>query len=266
MKVFVDTAPVMEKPLGEAAGIGWQGKHTNLVSPTHGSWLFLGAIYTTLELAPCDGSPRSLRKLPRLSGCLPHRRLPCALQIGCRGAAFPTSQSNTKARCPKISAPPWAIAFMAATIVWRFAPGTNSRTKPSRSANFSPAPNWSPRVWRNCWRWMMRASGALFSGSPIKRIGRDRFVRNCLYAAGNSDDAGLMPQVAALTADPDPVVADAAHWGLGAAWSPHLPSRAGGGLSDQILDRQPRYRPTAPDRSGPLRFRAACAPAHSPSW
>ena len=83
MKVFVDTAPVMEKPLAEAAGLGWQGKHTNLVSRDFGSWLFLGAIFTDAELPPDQRGARPLRLLPRLPRRLPDRRLPGALPARC---------------------------------------------------------------------------------------------------------------------------------------------------------------------------------------
>ena len=90
VKVFVDTAPVMEKPLAEAAGLGWQGKHTNLVSREFGSWLFLGAIFTTAELAADAAGDRPLRLLPRLPRHLPDRRLSRRPTGSMRGAAFPT--------------------------------------------------------------------------------------------------------------------------------------------------------------------------------
>jgi len=111
-----------------------------------------------------------------------------------RGAAFPTSPSNTRARCQRSCAQLWATASMAAMIVWRCARGTSL---PSELLALDDA-----------------GFRALFSGSPIKRIGRNRFVRNCLYAAGNSGNDALIPQVQTLTEDPDPVVAEAAEWAL----------------------------------------------------
>ena len=104
VKVFVDTAPVMEKPLAEAAGLGWQGKHTNLVSREFGSWLFLGAIFTTRELAPDDAGERPLRLLPRLPRHLPDRRLPRALPARCAALHFlpdHRAQGADPARIPR---------------------------------------------------------------------------------------------------------------------------------------------------------------------
>ena len=213
VKVFVDTAPVMEKPLGEAAGIGWQGKHTNLVSPTHGSWLFLGAIYTTLDLVPAE---------PHRDQCGSCR----ACLDACPTAAFPAPYQLDARRC---------ISYLTiehkGPVAEELREGLGNRiygcddclavcpwNKFARDAQaireFLPrAELMAPRLEELL---ALDDSGfrALFSGSPIKRIGRNRFVRNCLYAAGNSGNAALRGQVAALTADPDPVVADAARWAL----------------------------------------------------
>jgi epoxyqueuosine reductase len=213
VKVFVDTAPVMEKPLGEAAGLGWQGKHTNLVSREHGSWLFLGAIYTTLDL-PLDQSGTD-----RCGSCN-------ACQVACPTAAFPAPYRLDARRCISyltiehkgpvaeefrralgnriygcddcLAACPWNKFADAAHATRAFLP--RAELAAPRLAELLALDDAGFRK--------------LFSGSPIKRIGRDRFVRNCLYAAGNSGDAALLPQVRALTADPDPAVADAARWAL----------------------------------------------------
>ena len=126
VKVFVDTAPVMEKPLAQKAGLGWQGKHTNLVSREFGSWLFLGSIFTTLDLPPDDAGSRSLRQLPA-PAWMSARPTPFPRPTGSmRGAAFPISPSSTRARSRANSARRWATASMAATIAWRSAPGTSS--------------------------------------------------------------------------------------------------------------------------------------------
>ena len=211
VKVFVDTAPVMEKPLGEAAGIGWQGKHTNLVSPEHGSWLFLGAIYTTLDLAPAEphrdqcGSCRAcLDACPTDAFPTPYkidaRRCISYLTIEHKGPVdeeFRQALGNRIYGCDDcLAVCPWNKFASEAHAMREFLPRAELV---------------APRLSE-----LLELDDAgfrkLFSGSPIKRIGRDRFVRNCLYAAGNSGDAGLLAQVDELTSDPDPVVADAARW------------------------------------------------------
>ena len=211
VKVFVDTAPVMEKPLGEAAGLGWQGKHTNLVSREHGSWLFLGEIYTTLAFA-ADAPARN-----RCGSC-------DACQRACPTQAFPGPYRLDARRC---------ISYLTiehkGPVPLEFRKGLGNRIygcddclavcpwnkfadAARRQMAFLPrAELASPRLAELL---ALDDAGfrALFSGSPIKRIGRGRFVRNCLYAAGNSGDAALLAPVEALRADPDPVVADAAQW------------------------------------------------------
>ncbi len=211
LKVFVDTAPVMEKPLAEAAGLGWQGKHTNLVSRDHGSWLFLGAIYTTLELQP-GGRERG--------GCGS-----CdACQTACPTDAFPAPYQLDARRC--IS---YLTIELKGPIPEEFREGIGNRIygcddclavcpwnkfAAAAAANLSFAPRaelTAPEL-----RDLLALDDAgfrqVFSGSPIKRIGRDRMMRNCLIAAGNSGDVALLPAVEALRDDPDPVVAEAADW------------------------------------------------------
>ena len=213
VKVFVDTAPVMEKPLGEAAGIGWQGKHTNLVSREHGSWLFLGAIYTNLELEPSE---------PHRDQCGTCR----ACLDACPTDAFPTPYSLDARRCISYLTiehkGPIAEEFRAALgnriygcdDCLAVCPWNKFASEAHAMREFLPrAELVGPRLAE-----LLAPDDpgfrALFSGSPIKRIGRDRFVRNCLYAAGNSGDAELVESVGSLTQDPDPVVADAARWAL----------------------------------------------------
>ena len=213
VKVFVDTAPVMEKPLGEAAGIGWQGKHTNMVSPTHGSWLFLGAIYTTLDLVPADphrdqcGSCRAcLDACPTDAFPAPYRldarRCISYLTIEHKGPIpedFRAALGNRIYGCDDcLAVCPWNKFASEAQAMREFLP--RAELVAPRLAELLALDDAGFR--------------ALFSGSPIKRIGRDRFVRNCLYVAGNSGNRRLIPQVQALQADPDPVVAEAAHWAL----------------------------------------------------
>ena len=214
VKVFVDTAPVMEKPLGEAAGIGWQGKHTNMVSPTHGSWLFLGAIYTTLDLVPaaphrdqCGSCRACLDACPTDAFPAPYqldaRRCISYLTIEHKGPVAEELREGIGNRiygCDDcLAVCPWNKFAHAAQAMKEFLP--RAELVAPRLAELLALDDAGFR--------------ALFSGSPIKRIGRDRFVRNCLYAAGNSGNAALIAQVETLTADPDPAVAEAAQWALG---------------------------------------------------
>lgn len=213
VKVFVDTAPVMEKPLGEAAGLGWQGKHTNLVSPEHGSWLFLGAIYTTLALDPSDahrdqcGSCRAcLDACPTDAFPQPYvidaRRCISYLTIEHKGSVaeeFREALGNRIYGCDDcLAVCPWNKFAQAAHAAREFLP--RAELVAPRLAELLALDDAGFR--------------AVFSGSPIKRIGRDRFVRNCLYAAGNTSDPSLYKPVEALLDDPDPVVAEAAQWAL----------------------------------------------------
>jgi epoxyqueuosine reductase len=215
VKVFVDTAPVMEKPLGEAAGLGWQGKHTNLISRDHGSWLFLGAIYTTLDFE-ADGAGED-----RCGSC-------DACQTACPTQAFPAPYRLDARRCisyltieHKGSIPEefrtaignriYGCDDCLAVCPWnKFA-----QSAAAHRAFLPRAELAAPRLAE-----LLALDDAgfrqLFSGSPIKRIGRDRFVRNCLIAAGNSGDVALLSVIEQLTVDPDPVVAEAAQWALAA--------------------------------------------------
>ncbi|MEM6474761.1 MAG: tRNA epoxyqueuosine(34) reductase QueG [Pseudomonadota bacterium] len=213
VKVFVDTAPVMEKPLGEAAGIGWQGKHTNLVSPDHGSWLFLGAIYTTLDLAPSEpqrdqcGSCRAcLDSCPTDAFVAPYkldaRRCISYLTIEHKGPVaeeFREALGNRIYGCDDcLAVCPWNKFAATAHAAREFLP--RAELVAPKLAELLGLDDAGFRK--------------VFSGSPIKRIGRNRFVRNCLYAAGNSADQTLVAPVEVLKDDPDPVVAEAADWAL----------------------------------------------------
>ncbi len=213
LKVFVDTAPVMEKPLGQAAGLGWQGKHTNLVSRRHGSWLFLGEIYTTLPIPPDP---------PHQDRCGTCRRCLSA----CPTDAFPSAYTLDARRCvsyltiehkgpipldlrPLMGNRIYGCDDCLAVCPWnRFARATDHERLRAREDLTAPAlaelvalddPGFRGR----------------FAGSPIKRIGRNRFVRNVLIAIGNSGDPALRPSAERLTGDPDPVVAEAAAWACG---------------------------------------------------
>ncbi len=210
VKVFVDTAPVMEKPLAERAGIGWQGKHTNLVSRAYGSWLFLGEIYTTLDIAP---------DAPHQDRCGTCKR---CLDV-CPTGAFPSPYRLDATRCisyltiehhgaiprelrPLMGNRIYGCDDCLAVCPWnRFARATPHDRLRARAELTAP---------RLAELAALDDAGfrTMFSGSPIKRIGRDRFVRNVLIAIGNSSDPALHPVAARLTGDANSMVAEAASW------------------------------------------------------
>ncbi|TCQ81191.1 epoxyqueuosine reductase [Ochrobactrum sp. BH3] len=210
VKVFVDTAPVMEKPLAQAAGLGWQGKHTNLVSRELGSWLFLGSIFTTAEIPPdkpdrdhCGSCRACLDACPTKAFPSPYRidarRCISYLTIENKGPIpheFRKSMGNRIYGCDDcLSVCPWN-KFAQATSEMKLK--ARDDLKAPRLADFLVLDDPSFRT--------------LFSGSPVKRIGRDRFLRNVLIAAGNSQDPSLLPQIENLLEDPAPVVRGAAVW------------------------------------------------------
>ncbi len=213
LKVFVDTAPVMEKPLGQAAGIGWQGKHTNLVSRQHGSWLFLGAIYCTVPFAPdaphrdqCGSCTACHDACPTNAFTAPYkldaRRCISYLTIEHKGPIpeeFRAAMGNRIYGCDDcLAVCPWNKFADAA----------------ARNKAFLPRAELAAPALADLLALDDAGFRRLFSGSPVKRIGRARFVRNCLIAAGNSGDTALAAQVHALSGDRDEVVAEAARWAL----------------------------------------------------
>jgi epoxyqueuosine reductase len=216
LKVFVDTAPVMEKPLAEAAGLGWQGKHTNLVSRTDGSWLFLGAIYTTLEL---DLEPAETAHRVHCGSC-------SACLDACPTNAFPAPFRLDARRCisyltiehkgpiphefrEAIGNRIYGCDDCLAVCPWnRFADTAR------RNQAFVPRAELAAPALADLLALDDAAFRQVFAGSPIKRIGRDRMVRNAAIAAGNSGAAKFIPQLRALAGDDNPVVAEAAEWAL----------------------------------------------------
>ena len=155
VKVFVDTAPVMEKALAEAAGIGWQGKHSNVVSRTHGSWLFLGAIYTTAELEPDLAGKDRCGSCRACQDICPTDAFPAPYQVDARRCiSYLTIEHNgpiDAANCDRSS----ATIFMAATIALPSVRGTNLRQAPPPTRRSCRGPNWSRRVWPICSGWTM---------------------------------------------------------------------------------------------------------------
>ena len=209
-KVFVDTAPVMEKPLAEAAGLGWQGKHTNLVSREYGSWLFLGSIFTSLPLEPdaaeadhCGSCRACLDVCPTRAFPAPYRLDPrrCIsyLTIEHEGPIpheFRRAIGNRVYGCDDcLAVCPW-----------------NKYAREASEAKLAARPDLAaPRL--ADWLGLDEAGfRALFAGSAVKRLGHSRFLRNVLVAAGNAGDASLRPAVARHAASADAVVREAAEW------------------------------------------------------
>jgi epoxyqueuosine reductase len=214
LKVFVDTAPVMEKPLAEAAGLGWQGKHSNLVSRAHGSWLFLGAIYSEIGLEP------DAAEVDHCGSCT-------ACQTACPTDAFPSPYVVDARRC---------ISYLTiehkGPIAEELREGIGNRiygcddclavcpwnkfadAAAANKAFIGRAELAAPQLGD-----LLALDDAgfreIFSGSPIKRIGRNRMVRNAAIAAGNSGDKRLIDRLQPLLGDGDPVVSEAAAWAIG---------------------------------------------------
>jgi epoxyqueuosine reductase len=212
VKVFVDTAPVMEKPLAERAGLGWQGKHTNLVSREHGSWLFLGEVYTALELPPdapgedrCGSCRRCLDACPTSAFPVPHRldarRCISYLTIEHKG---PIPEDLRPLMGNRI----YGCDDCLAVCPW------NKFARRSREAAFLPrAELTAPRL-ADLAQLDDAGFRQVFSGSPIKRIGRDRFVRNVLIALGNTGNRAQAGIVGRLLGDGSDLVREAASWAM----------------------------------------------------
>ncbi|WP_031309635.1 tRNA epoxyqueuosine(34) reductase QueG [Sphingobium sp. C100] len=214
LKVFVDTAPVMEKPLAQGAGLGWQGKHSNLVSRTQGSWLFLGAIYTEMALAPdaperdhCGSCSACMSACPTDAFPAPYvvdaRRCISYLTIEHKGPIPEDLREGIGNRvygCDDcLAVCPWN-KFADAAAANRAFVGRAELAAPA----IADLLDLDDATFRE-----------IFSGSPIKRIGRNRMVRNAAIAAGNSGDARLLDRLTPLAQDDDPVVAEAAAWAIG---------------------------------------------------
>ena len=218
VKLFVDTAPVMEKPLAARAGIGWQGKHTNLVSREHGSWLFLGELFTTLDIAPdeaeadhCGSCRACLDVCPTDAFPAPYRldakRCISYLTIEHKGHIAPefrAAMGNRIYGCDDcLAVCPWN-KFASRTEEYAFLP--RAELTAPRLADLAALDDASFRT--------------VFSGSPIKRVGRDRFVRNVLIAIGNCGDTGALPVAGRLLGDASPLVRAMAVWASGRLLAP----------------------------------------------
>lgn len=213
VKVFVDTAPVMEKPLAQAAGIGWQGKHTNLVSQELGSWFFLGSIFTTAELEPDQSDQDHCGTCRACQDACPTNAFPAPYQLDARRCIsyltiehkgpipveFRGAMGNRIYGCDDcLAACPW-----------------NKFAKQASEAKLIARDDLNEPALVDLLQLDDAAFRALFVGSPVKRIGRDRFIRNCLVAVGNSGDGALIEPCRSLLADASPLVRGAAIWALG---------------------------------------------------
>ncbi|MBB5744846.1 tRNA epoxyqueuosine(34) reductase QueG [Brevundimonas variabilis] len=213
VKVFVDTAPLMEKPLAQRAGLGWQGKHTNLLSREYGNWLFLGVILSAAEITPDAAETEHCGSCTACLEACPTQAFPAPFQLDARRCLsyltiefagswpeeFRVATGNRIYGCDDcLAVCPWNKFAAEARETRVKARAALERPRLAELAALDDA-----------------AFRALFAKNPVKRIGRDRFVRNVLYAIGNSGDAGLRPVADALTRDPDPVVAEAATWAVG---------------------------------------------------
>ena len=213
LKVFVDTAPVMEKPLAEAAGLGWQGKHTNLVSREHGSWLFLGAIYTTLDLSPSAAGRDSCGSCRACQDACPTDAFPAPYQLDARRCISYLTIEH-KGPIPHEFREAIGNHIYGCDDCLAVCPWNKFAESAARNQAFLPRGELTAPSLADLLGLDDAGFREVFSGSPIKRIGRDRMVRNCLIAAGNSGDRALLAPVRALTDDPDPVVREAAVWAL----------------------------------------------------
>jgi epoxyqueuosine reductase len=213
VKVFVDTAPVMEKPLAEMSGMGWQGKHTCLVSREFGSWLFLGSIFTTLDIEAANekekdhcGSCRACLDICPTQAFTAERELDARkcisyLTIENKGQIpleFRKAIGNRIYGCDDcLAICPWN----------KFASASKETAYHPREALKSP-------LLADLMKLDDASFRTFFSKSPVKRIGRDRFIRNVLVAAGNSQDPSLVPQISELLNDVSPLVSEMAAWAL----------------------------------------------------
>jgi len=213
VKVFVDTAPLMEKPLAAKAGLGWQGKHTNLVSRTHGSWLFLGVMLTAAELIPDAGETDHCGTCTACLDICPTKAFPAAYKLDARRCISyltieqkgPIPHEFRKAMGNRI----YGCDDCLAVCPWnKFAAVASEAAFHAREQTDSPSLADLAELDDANFR-------ALYAGSPIKRIGRDRFLRNVLTAIGNSGDKGLVSSVIAKLEEENPLVRGAAVWALG---------------------------------------------------
>jgi epoxyqueuosine reductase len=212
LKVFVDTAPVMEKPLAAAAGLGWQGKHTNLVSRDFGAWLFLGAIYTAADIAPDTGSPDHCGACRACLDACPTRAFPAPYQLDARRCiSYLTIEHKGHIEAelrPLMGNRIFGCDDCLAVCPW------NRFASAGREATLALRPQLEKLKLADLARLDDAAFRDMFAGTPVKRAGRDRFVRNVLVAIGNSGRPGLAKAARERLSDESPLVRAMAVWAL----------------------------------------------------
>lgn len=212
VKVFVDTAPLMEKPLAEAAGLGWQGKHTVLVSRQFGSWLFLGAILTSAELPGDKMHPESCGRCTKCLDICPTKAFPGPFQLDARRCLAYLSVEH-KGQIPLEFRIPMGNRIYGCDDCLAVCPW-NKFASVSREAKLRSRPELERPELDALVALDDEGFRALFAGSPVKRIGHSRFLRNVLIGIGNSGFSGYVPAVENRLLDPSPLVRGAAIWAL----------------------------------------------------
>lgn len=213
VKVFVDTAPVMEKPLAAAAGLGWQGKHTNVVSRDHGSWLFLGAIYTTLDLELSSAGQDRCGSCSACQDICPTNAFPAPYQLDAKACISYLTIEN-KGAIPQQFRKAMGNHIYGCDDCLAVCPWNKFAAASAAQKAFLPRAELAAPALADLLAMDDAAFRKIFSGSPIKRSGRNRMVRNALIGAGNSDDKSLLPAVIKLLDDDEPIVRGAAIWAL----------------------------------------------------
>jgi epoxyqueuosine reductase len=212
VKVFVDTAPVMEKPLAQAAGLGWQGKQTVLVSRQHGAWLFLGAIYTSAELPPDEPELDHCGSCTRCLDICPTKAFPAPYQLDSRRCiAYLTIEHQghiDREFREGIGNRVFGCDDCLAVCPWNKFAEASHETRLALKGELDALPLAQLTALDDA------AFRALFAGTPVKRTGRDRFIRNVLIAIGNSGDPALAASAETLLGDPSPLVRAMAVWAL----------------------------------------------------
>jgi epoxyqueuosine reductase len=212
VKVFVDTAPVMEKPLAAASGLGWQGKHTVVVSREHGSWLFLGAIFTTAALAPDEPAHDHCGSCRRCLDICPTDAFPAPYQLDARRCiAYLTIEH--KGPIPRDLRPGMGNRVFGCDDCLAVCPW-NRFARAAREQKLQARADLDALPLAELARLDDPGFRTLFAGTPVKRTGRDRFLRNVAVAVGNSNDAALARTAADLATDAAPLVRGAAAWAL----------------------------------------------------
>ncbi len=213
VKVFVDTAPLMEKPVAQAAGLGWQGKHTALVSRELGAWLFLGFILTTAELSPDEVEVDHCGSCRRCLDICPTDAFPAPYKLdSTRCIAYLTNEHKgpiPRELRPLIGNRIFGCDDCLAVCPW------NKFAQASRDTRMAMRADLAAPALADLLRLDDAAFRKLFAGTPVKRLGRDRFLRNVLIAAGNSQNPEFIDAVISLISAPSPVVRGAAIWALG---------------------------------------------------